>query len=154
MNRKDIRTITINLLKEAIASLYIHDIRNIEMKVLEMNICARLAHYLENYIRMYGPLFEGYSVDTEYNRNFGNMVKHIQYNDGDLRSVRCDLLIHSRGLKHLDNILALEMKKEGVTTNVDDDHDRLENIVKPRSKDTPKEAVCDTILGVFLEVAM
>lgn len=153
MNRKIIRKITIRLLKEAIASLYIQDKRNIDMRVNEMNICARLAYHLQNRLRDYELLYDGYFVDTEYNRGvFGSKTKKVEYNDGKLHSVRCDLLIHSRGLKNPDNILALEMKKEKVETNVDDDHDRLENIVKPRTKNTPTDAVCDTLLGVYLEI--
>ncbi len=152
MKRKEIRLIIIRVLKEAIASLYIHDKRNIDMQVNEMNLCSRLAHYLEIRIREYGCLFDGYYADTEYNRGFGQTKKYIQYSDGMLHSVRCDLLIHSRGLKNPDNLLALEMKKENVDTNVVNDHDRLENIVKPRTDDTPEDAVCDTLLGVFLEI--
>jgi len=153
MDRDIVRKITLRLLKEAVASLYIHDKRNIDMKVNEMNLCSRLAHHLEIRLRQeYGLLYEGYYVDTEYNRGFGNQKKYVIYNDQELHSVRCDLLLHSRGLKVPDNILALEMKKENVGTNVDNDHDRLENIVKPRTAETPKEAVCDTILGVFVEI--
>ena len=44
------------------------------------------------------------------------------------------------------------MKKENVDTNVVNDHDRLENIVKPRTDDTPEDAACDTLLGIFLEI--
>ena len=154
MEKKNYRLIVLRLLKEAIASLYIQDKRNIDMRVNEMNLCARLAHHLENRLREYYQLFEGYYVDTEYNRGvFGQMTKYVEYNDGLLHSVRCDLLIHSRGLKEPDNLLALEMKKENVNTNVGNDHDRLENIVKPRTKETPSKAICDTVLGVFLEVA-
>ena len=142
------------MLKKALASLYIQDKRNIDMKVNEMNLCARLAHHLENKIRKYGLLFEGYYVDTEYNRGmYGQKIKYVEYNDKQLHAVRCDMLIHSRGLKNLDNLLALEMKKENVDTDVEDNHDRLENIVKPRTDDTPKNAVCDTLVGVFLEIA-
>ena len=46
MDRDIVRKITLRLLKEAIASLYIHDKRNIDMKVNEMNLCSRLAHHL------------------------------------------------------------------------------------------------------------
>lgn len=152
MNRKETRLIILRVLKEAIASLYIHDKRNIDMRVNEMNLCSRLAHYLEIRFREYGCLFDGYYADTEYNRGFGSQKKYILYNDRKLHSVRCDLLIHSRGLKNPDNLLALEMKKEGVDTNVVSDHDRLENIVKPRTDETPADAVCDTLLGVFLEI--
>ena len=154
MDRKNVRNITLCLLKEAIASLYNQDKRNIDIRVNEMNLCARLAHHLENRLRQeYGLLYDGYYVDTEYNRGvYGQKTKYVEYSDHQLHSVRCDLLIHSRGLKLPDNILALEMKKENVGTNVDNDHDRLENIVKPRTSNTPKEAVCDTILGVFIEI--
>ena len=153
MDRVKKRELLIRVLKEAIASLYIQDKRNIDMRVNEMNLCSRLAHHLEIRLREYGLLFEGYYVDTEYNRGvFGSTTKYVEYNDHQLHSVRCDLLIHSRGLLSLDNLMALEMKKEGVDTNVDNDHDRLENIVKPRTKDTSEEAVCDTVLGVFLEI--
>lgn len=141
----------ITLLKKAIACLFINDKRNIDMQVSEMNLCARLAHYLENEIRQY-ILFDGYYVDTEYNKTFGNMKKRVIYSDGKLHSVRCDLLIHSRGLLKPDNLLALEMKKEKVDSNVEDDHDRLQHIILPRTNETPIDAVCDTVLGVFLRI--
>ena len=153
MDKTRFRELLVRLLKESLASLFIIDKRNIDMRVNEMNLCARLAHYLENRLREYGTLFEGYYVDTEYNRGvYGSKTKYVEYNDKNLHAVRCDLLIHSRGLKVPDNLLALEMKKEKVDTNVDNDHDRLQNIVKPRTKETPTEAVCDTLLGVFLEI--
>lgn len=45
MNKTIIRSITLRLLKEAIASLYIQDKRNIDMRVNEMNLCASYRGY-------------------------------------------------------------------------------------------------------------
>lgn len=73
--------------------------------------------------------------------------------DNGPKSVRCDLLIHSRGIKDPDNLLALEMKKKGNDRNVIDDYDRLENITKPRKDSTPKDCVCGTLMGAFLEIS-
>lgn len=143
----------IKLLQESLDSLFTIDKRNIDMDVSEMNLCSRLAHYMENMMKEDTATFNGYYADTEYNRNYGGTIKKVEYSNDGPKSVRCDLLIHSRGLRNPDNLLALEMKKEGNERKVIEDYDRLENITKPRTDSTPKDCVCGTVVGVFLEIS-
>ncbi len=141
------------LLEKGLDSLFLYDKRNIEMDVSEMNLCSRLAHYIQNLMYEHPQKYKGYFVDTEYNRNYDGTIKKVEYSKEGPKSVRCDLLIHSRGLKDPDNLLALEMKKKGTMRKVIEDYDRLEGITKPRDIYTPKECVCGTIVGVFLEIS-
>ena len=143
----------IELLEKGLEYLFIIDKRNIEMDVSEMNLCSRLAHYIQNLMSVHPRKYKDYYVDTEYNRNYNGTIKKVEYSNGGSKSVRCDLLIHSRGLKDPDNLLALEMKKKGNERKVLEDYDRLDSITKPRDKCTPKECVCGTIVGVFLELS-
>jgi hypothetical protein len=103
----------IKLLQESLDTLFNINKRNIEMDVSEMNLYSRLAHHTENLIKADITTFNGDYADTEYNRNYGGIIKKVDYSSDGPKSVRCDWLIHSRGLKDPDNILALEMKKKG-----------------------------------------
>ncbi len=69
---------------------------------------------------------------------------------GDKRHI-CDLLIHSRGNKKPDNLLALEMKVHNNYSKVADDFQRLTNIVQ-HSEGGESGFVRDTIVGVFLRM--
>ena len=143
----------IEILEKSLELLFILDKRNIDMDVSEINLCSRLAHYMENLMNKHPRKYSGYYADTEYNRNYDGTIKLVEYSKEGPKSVRCDLLIHSRGLKEPDNLLALEMKKKGNERKVLEDYDRLESITKPRTKITPKNCVCGTIVGVFLEIS-
>ena len=115
------RIILLNMLKRAINILYETDYENIKLAVTEQNICARLAHHLENLMREYDnghtrKMFKNYYVDVEYNRMVDldgkKQKKSIIYPSGIKETIICDLLVHSRGkVKKQDNLLALEMKK-------------------------------------------
>ena len=65
------RNILLNMLKRAIKILYETDYENIKLDVTEQNVCARLAHHLENLMREYDnshirKMFKNYYVDVEY----------------------------------------------------------------------------------------
>ena len=62
-----------DILIPAINRLYQMDYENIRFGVSERNICARLAHHIENIMREYDQQhdnspFIGYYADVEYNR--------------------------------------------------------------------------------------
>lgn len=61
------------ILIKSLTRLYEMDYDNIRFGVSERNICARLAHRMENLMRKYDQLngveyFKGYFADVEYNR--------------------------------------------------------------------------------------
>ena len=53
-----------------------------------------------------------YKVDVEYNRNDGALKTAIVGENSVIKSIVCDLILHSRGrIPRQDNLIALEMKK-------------------------------------------
>ena len=68
----------------------------------ECAIVFRLAHYMQN-IMDKTPVFKGYVLDCEYNRN-GTDIKKLQEN-----RVYPDVIIHQRQ-NHENNLLVMEVK--------------------------------------------
>lgn len=144
----------IKIFKRGLKDLLETDKRVIDLDVSEQCICARLAFHMENHLRSYdkehsSSMFEGYYVDVEFNRMFGEQPKYVCY-DGDRHSVRADLLIHSRGLKSQDNLLWLEMKKESNKNNNESDRKRVASVTQKDVND--KESVNNTSLGIYLTI--
>ena len=131
----------------AIKQVYSNDKDLLINKVSERCVCARLAYYLELQIRQMN-IFEGYYVDVEYDRMEDGYAKRIGL--GKKKHI-CDLLIHSRGKRKPDNLLALEMKVHDNYTNAPEDRKRLFDLVQHRNE-TNIGTVCDTIYGVFLRL--
>lgn len=150
------------MVEESISNLYKIDRENIEYGVSERNLCARLAIYLHEELKK-SSFSNNYFVDVEYNRMGLNIKKKILETNRTLRSVVCDLLIHSRGhnlnspneMNGLpDNLLALEMKKESNKDNGtrESDRKRLIAMTKIEIDNNSIDHVANTILGVFLEI--
>lgn len=103
-----------NILIQSLNRLYRIDELNIRYDASERNICARLAHHMENIMREYDQehnsrYFKDYYVDVEYNRmGFGDL-KHVEDYKHMSHYMVIDLLIQSRGYER--NFLAIEMKK-------------------------------------------
>lgn len=75
-----------DILIPSICILYNEDFSNIRLDVSERNICARLAHHMENIMREYDAkngtsFFTPYYADVEYNR-MGNGDR--KWNEGEL----------------------------------------------------------------------
>lgn len=76
------RTIIIHeILIPSLERLYAVDYDNIRFGVSERNICARLAHHMENLMRRYDEvngeeIFREYFADVEYNRMGNGDLKH------------------------------------------------------------------------------
>ena len=142
----------LNMLKKALEHLYQKDIKNIEDDVSERCLCERIALHLENVIRNqdHSEKYKNYFVDIEYNRMDGKKKKLIQQKSG-VKSVVCDLLLHSRGMEKHDNYIALEMKKANNNRKKNDDKERLLAMTE-LELGNPTDHVCNTILGVFLTV--
>ncbi|MEO3680204.1 hypothetical protein [Rheinheimera fenheensis] len=92
------------------------------MDVNERSISHRLASYLE-------PLFHGWNVDCEYNRNHDDPKRleirrrNIQSDDTQATTVFPDIIVHRRGTD--ENFVVIEMKK---TSSQKSDHYDLEKL--------------------------
>ena len=134
--------------------LYNEDYDNIICGVSERNICARLAHHMENIMREFDlkhhtDYFAHYFADVEYNRMGNGILK--QYENSEHRPVYMvsDLLIQSRGIPR--NYLAVEMKRKGNYRNIQEDRNRLKSIVSsPHNRGYAINCVHDTLVGAFI----
>lgn len=141
------------ILIPALKRLYKVDYDNIRFGVSERNICARLAHHMENIMRAYdfintSSYFKNYYADVEYNRMGNGDLKMYENSEKELKYMVCDLLIQSRGEE--PNYLAVEMKRTINNSNVKEDMDRLASMVSSANHETETRCVHDTIVGAFI----
>ena len=151
----DIKYIVLHdILIPSICKLYKEDFSNIRFGVSERNICARLAHHMENIMREYDAkhrtsFFMSYYADVEYNRMGNGDMKYYEDSQKRPRYMVSDLLIQSRGYE--GNLLAVELKKKGATKEaIDNDIKRLKSLVTPGSLSQLTGCVHDTLLGAFI----
>lgn len=143
-----------DILIPSICILYKEDFSNIRFDVSERNICARLAHHMENIMREYDAkngtsFFTSYYADVEYNRMGNGDMKYYEDSQKRPRYMVSDLLIQSRGYE--GNLLAVELKKKGATKEaIDNDIKRLKSLVTPGSLSQLTGCVHDTLLGAFI----
>lgn len=148
MEDNEKKEIVKGILIESLIDVYRIDYKNIEMVVSERNICARLAHYMENRMRNYEEdFFSGYFADVEYNRERTDLKKL----NGD--DITCDLLIQTR--TDAPNLLAVEMKKKPKNSSVEfykiqkeefkSDRARLREMVSEGD-----DYVHNTLIGAFI----
>ena len=142
-----------DILIPSICILYKEDFSNIRFDVSERNICARLAHHMENIMREYDAknrtsFFTSYYTDVEYNRMGNGDMKYYEDSLKRPKYMVSDLLIQSRGYE--GNLLAVELKKKGATKEaIDNDIKRLKSLVTPGSLSQLTGCVHDTLLGAF-----
>lgn len=131
---------------------------NIANGTSEQNLCGRLAMLLDGQRRDAG--IQGYVVDTEYNRN-GGEIKTIIGEQSEVVSIRCDIILHSRGqLPHQDNLIVVEMKRSNhPASEKQKDRIRLRAMTKATYDNvwsydgkTLPEHVCGYEIGFYLEV--
>ena len=147
----DMRDIIINdILIPSLIKLYNIDIHNIQIGTSERNICARLAHHMENIMRCCDNniLFISYYVDVEDNLMGAGNPKYYQYHTSNPKYMVSDLLIHGRGC--LQNMLAIELKKKGQSRKVKEDKERLVSLVSSMSDNPESQYIYETIVGAFI----
>lgn len=133
------------------------DYDNIRFGVSERNICARLAHHLENIMKEYderrgGWTFYGYFVDVEYNRMGNGNPKYYENSEHRQKNMVSDQLIHRRGGSR--NLLAMEMKRKENSHKAKEDRGRLSSMVSaPKDETEANQYVKDTQLGVFIVIS-
>ena len=143
-----------DILIPSLKRLYKKDYLNIEYGVSERNICARLAHHMENIMRKYDKahstyLFCDYYVDVEYNRMSNGDLKTFENSECKPQYMVSDLFIHSR--RPLENYLAVEMKRKGNNKNVEIDKEGLMSVVLSNLQDPSNHCVHQTLVGAFIE---
>lgn len=129
-----------------------NDTKLIKTQTNERTYCGRMSTYMQNIAQECG--LEGYFADVEYNRNMGRIKQTIQP-DGSIQSINCDLLLHSRGIKPRDNLIAVEVKKKGANDEaMKDDRKRLQALTKRCDSDNNPSPtyVCGYLLGIFVIV--
>lgn len=151
-----------DLFERANAILLNYDRKLFTTDVSEPSICGALMLHLHDLMNEDGS-YDGYYTDIEYNRNVGNPRCHkevITQSTGEIRKIKCDLLIHSRGENICqDNLLALEMKKSSRRKNEkQSDRDRLIALTSNsygqhlQSEMALPMYVCGYIMGVYYEI--
>lgn len=151
MTSYNLKEIIINeILMPSLYRLYEEDYFNIYYHATERNICARLAHHMENIMRCCDDnmFFIGYYVDVEYNLMGAGNPKYYQFHTSNPKYMVSDLLIHGRGC--LQNMLAIEMKKKGQSRKVKEDKERLESLVSSMSDNLESQYIYETIVGAFI----
>ena len=142
-----------DILIPSLKRLYQVDYDNIRFGVSERNICARLAHHMENIMREYDSshstrYFRNYYADVEYNRMGNGDLKQYENSKRIPTYMVSDLLIQSRGYER--NYLAVEMKRKGNYRNAKEDRKRLASMVSSRTKNEEQRCVHDTLVGAFI----
>ena len=147
-----------DILIPSLKRLYQEDYNNIKYGVSERNICARLAHHMENVMREYDAknrtsLFTSYNADVEYNRMGNDDLKCYEDDQKRPRYMVSDLLIQSRGYE--GNLLAVELKKKGsAKKGIEEDKKRLMSMVTSGAFSHQTGCVHDSLLGAFIEYSI
>ena len=131
--------------ERAIAMLYRKDRFLLEHKMNEVNVCGRLAIYLQKQFND----FKGYFVDIEY---YILSVPPNEYKGGNTGRKRIDIILHSRGNNgsRADILMAVEAKYKAKRNTGSYDKRRLQELTALYSPNTPTNAVHSTLVGVFI----
>ena len=148
------REIIFRLLQLALDDFYHEEWINIQLGTHEVSYGYHLAKYFEKRLReydkpLYDKLFERYSVDIEFNRMEGGATK-VCLIDGERHNIRPDILLHSKGRAALENLLVVELKKEGNHEGEQKDRSRIKRMVSPADDTAEDRSICGTLLGVYL----
>lgn len=141
------------ILIPSLQRLYQEDYSNILYGVSERNVCARLAHHMENIMRQYDnshhyTLFAGYYADVEYDKMADGKTKQYENTLHRPKRMISDLLIQSRG--YPQNFLAVELKRESNYNKRREDRERLKSMVSSKPEKSNLRCVYDTLVGAFI----
>ena len=137
-----------DILIPSLQRLYEVDYFNICNGVSERNICARLAHHMENVMRE-NDNYNDYFADVEYNRKNDGTTKCYENKLKVSRRMISDLIVHKRNDE--PNLLAVEMKRWDNHDKRKEDRERLKSVVSsPMQESRKDDCVYDTTLGAFI----
>jgi len=137
----------VNLFEKANEGFLINDIDLLYQDVSERTLCGALKESIDTVKRNENSKdYSMYRADVEYNRN-GKDPKRI-FQGKDEQMIICDLLLHSRGRKDPDNLIAIEMKKS-TRDDVDKEKDKKRLIALTENQ---YNNIYRYILGVYYEI--
>lgn len=105
--------------------------RLIEGKLSERCLCGALMYELNKQLEMNG--YNDYYADVEFNKvgKKEKRIKLLRDNEGVLKRIFTDIIVHSRGQARPDNLIALEMKKSRAKKlSRENDRERLMQLTK------------------------
>lgn len=100
-------------------------------KLSERCLCGALMYELNKQLEIKG--YNNYYADVEFNKigKKGKCIKQLLDNEGALKHIFTDIIVHSRGQASPDNLIALEMKKSGAKNlSKENDRERLKQLTK------------------------
>lgn len=146
------------LLQQALAMFLEKEQRNIELNAYEDGLSSKLSSYLNECITKYDQdngthYFDDYDADVQVNKTEGGAPK--RYSELG-KTMKCDLMVHSKGLNpERENLLYIEMKKSNNPQQVEEDKQKLRDLVGPVPSyvtDSKLAKMYNTLLGVFLKL--
>ena len=152
------KKILFNLFDESIGKFFKSETDLIMTGIAERTLCGTLSIITHNLLKKYN--LKGYYSDVEFNRMQDGKIKTIINDKMEYININCDLIVHSRGKKEPDNLIALEMKKsEASYSDKQSDRNRLVALTKSASQDVwPEdgrvlpEYVCGYQIGIYMEL--
>lgn len=150
------RKMMYELFSVAFKQFLIKDASSISNGVSERHLCARLGIQFEMLLSSYN--LQAYYADAEYNRKQNGRIKTILSGELEVIPITCDLILHSRGERGRDNLIAIEMAKPDKSAErVHSDRLRLMALTKRSFDDVwsydgkvHPEHVCGYLLGAFI----
>lgn len=140
------------IFRDALATFCEDAVGNILHGVTERNLCQRLAIPLEHVARNNG--FASYRADVEYNRNNdGHLKTAVSPERNEVVTITCDLILHSRGERVQDNLIAIEMKRSTHrASHMAKDRYRLVALTRRPFEDVWPEPLLDEAKGVQIDI--
>lgn len=124
-----------NSLKELFWSAHKAFLKNhrelLEEKLSERCLCGALMYELNKQLEMNG--YNDYYADVEFNKvgKKEKCIKLLPDNEGTLKRIFTDIIVHSRGQARPDNLISLEMKKSRAKKlSRENDRERLMQLTK------------------------
>lgn len=103
----------------------------LEGKLSERCLCGALMYELNKQLEING--YNDYYADVEFNKvgKKEKCIKLLPDNEGTLKRIFTDIIVHSRGQVSPDNLIALEMKKSRAKKlSRENDRERLMQLTK------------------------
>ena len=145
------------LIRKSVEELYRKDLNLICQDQSERSICARLAFILQealyiNEIKDYYSDVEIKRLDKDHQENRRSTKATNKNRKKTEPKIYCDILIHSRrDIAIVDNLVAIEMKVYN-NFNIQSDLKRLTELTMPWPKPPIKDVICDTLLGMIIQI--
>ena len=121
-------------------------------KLSERCLCGALMYELNKQLEMNG--YNDYYADVEFNKvgKKEKRIKLLRDNEGVLKRIFTDIIVHSRGQARPDNLIALEMKKSRAKKlSRENDRERLMQLTKQDAVFN-KRYIYRYELGIYYEI--